>query len=215
MLLSSVHTLVLWFRFQGCKRAAQICGVAIMRAGETLERSLRGVIKDCKIGKILIQTNDRTREPELYYLRLPKNISDYKVLLMDANVATGAASIMAIRILLDHDVKEENITLLSLLMAETGVNSIAYAFPKVKLVTTAVDSHINECCHIIPGMGNFGDRYYGTDAVDAYSEDEEAELSAEIFDRDEVDSVDSAIEGSAGSAPGIAVPKKESVTALS
>lgn len=75
--------------FEGMKRTSKICGVAIMRAGETLERSLRGVIKDCKIGKILIQTNDRTGEPELYYLRLPKNIAEYKVLLMDANVATG------------------------------------------------------------------------------------------------------------------------------
>lgn len=111
---------------------------------------------------------------------------------------SGAAAIMAIRILLDHDVKEENITLLSLLMAEAGVNSIAYAFPRVNLVTTAVDNHINQLCNIIPGMGNFGDRYYGTDAVGLTSDDE-----AEIFDQDEIDqdesgSVDSAIEGSGG-----------------
>ncbi|CAD5226000.1 unnamed protein product [Bursaphelenchus xylophilus] len=194
--------------FQGVKKASQICGVAIMRAGETIERSLRNVIKDCKIGKILIQTNDRTKEPELYYLRLPKNVSDYKVLLMDANVATGAAAIMAIRILLDHDVKEENITLLSLLMAETGVHSIAYAFPKVKLVTTAVDNRINELCHIIPGMGNFGDRYYGTDAVGLTSDNENEES---IFgDEDEMASVDSAIEGSANSG----TTQTESVTVL-
>lgn len=71
---------------------------------------------------------------QLYYLRLPKDIKDYRVILMDATVATGAAGIMAIRVLLDHDVPEENIMLVSLLMAEIGVHSIAYAFPKVSFI---------------------------------------------------------------------------------
>lgn len=96
-----------------------------------MEQAVRDVCKDIRIGKILIQTNQETDEPELYYLRLPKDIKDYKVILMDATVATGAAAIMAIRILLDHDVPEENILLVSLLMAEIGVHSVAYAFPQV------------------------------------------------------------------------------------
>ena len=57
--------------------------------------------------------------PELYYLRLPKDIKDYRVILMDATVATGAAAMMAIRVLLDHDVKEENINLVSKFMRKT------------------------------------------------------------------------------------------------
>jgi uridine kinase len=109
----------------------RICGVSILRAGETMEQAVSEVCKNIRIGKILIQTNQHTGEPELYYLRLPKDIKDYRVILMDATVATGAAAIMAIRVLLDHDVPEENIMLVSLLMAEIGVHSIAYAFPKV------------------------------------------------------------------------------------
>lgn len=109
----------------------RICGVSILRAGETMEQAVSEVCKNIRIGKILIQTNQQTGEPELYYLRLPKDIKDYRVILMDATVATGAAGIMAIRVLLDHDVPEENIMLVSLLMAEIGVHSIAYAFPKV------------------------------------------------------------------------------------
>lgn len=109
----------------------RICGVSILRAGETMEQAVSEVCKNIRIGKILIQTNQMTGEPELYYLRLPKDIKDYRVILMDATVATGAAGIMAIRVLLDHDVPEENIMLVSLLMAEVGVHSIAYAFPKV------------------------------------------------------------------------------------
>ncbi|XP_021958153.1 uridine-cytidine kinase-like 1 isoform X2 [Folsomia candida] len=143
--------------------ARKICGVSILRAGETMEQALNDVLKEIRIGKILIQTNKNTGEPELYYLRLPRDIADYVVMLMDATVATGAASMMAIRILLDHDVPEQNIMLLSLLMAQSGVHSIAYAFPRVKIVTTAVDPEINSSFHVIPGIGNFGDRYFGTE----------------------------------------------------
>ncbi|KAF2900083.1 hypothetical protein ILUMI_06098 [Ignelater luminosus] len=141
----------------------KICGVSILRAGETMEQAVCDVYKDIRIGKILIQTNFHTGEPELFYLRLPKDIKDYKVILMDATVATGAAAMMAIRVLLDHDVPEENILIVSLLMAESGVHSIAYAFPKVQIVTSAIDPEINDKFYVLPGIGNFGDRYFGTE----------------------------------------------------
>jgi len=141
----------------------KICGVSILRAGETMEDGLTEVCKDIRVGKILIQTSRETGEPLLYYLRLPKDIKNYRVILMDATVATGAAAMMAIRVLLDHEVSEQNITLVSLLMAESGVHTIAYAFPAVKIVTTAVDPEINEKFHVLPGIGNFGDRYFGTE----------------------------------------------------
>lgn len=142
----------------------RICGVSILRAGETMEPALCDVVKDVRLGKILIQTNQDSGEPELFYLRLPRDIKDYQVILMDAAVATGAAAIMAIRVLLDHDVPEENIFLCSLLMAITGVHSVAYAFPKVKIITSHVDPEVNEKFHIIPGFGNFADRFFGTEA---------------------------------------------------
>lgn len=131
-----------------------------------MEQAVCDVCKDIRIGKILIQTNLSTGEPELYYLRLPKDIKDYKVILMDATVATGAAAMMAIRVLLDHDVPEENILIVSLLMAEIGVHSIAYAFPGVRIVTTALDPEINEKFYVLPGIGNFGDRYFGTEPTE-------------------------------------------------
>jgi uridine kinase len=102
---------------------------------------------------------------------------------MDATLATGAAAMMAIRVLLDHSVEEHNIILISLLMAEqgslpffpktklysyyyflnTGVHNVAYAFPKVRIVTTAVDPELSDNCYILPGTGNFGDRFFGTE----------------------------------------------------
>ncbi|GAB1287347.1 Uridine-cytidine kinase-like 1 [Apodemus speciosus] len=130
--------------------AAGITGVSILRAGETMEPALRAVCKDVRIGTILIQTNQLTGEPE------------------------GAAAMMAVRVLLDHDVPEDKIFLLSLLMAEMGVHSVAYAFPRVRIITTAVDKRVNDLFRIIPGIGNFGDRYFGTDAVPDGSDEEEA-----------------------------------------
>ncbi|XP_041831054.1 uridine-cytidine kinase-like 1 isoform X1 [Melanotaenia boesemani] len=151
----------------------RITGVSILRAGETMEQALMAVCKDIRLGKILIQTNHDTGEPELHYLRLPKDISEDYVILMDSTVSTGAAALMAVRVLLDHDVPEDKIFLLSLLMAEMGVHSVAYAFPKVRIITTAVDKEVNDQFHIIPGIGNFGDRYFGTDAPSDWCESDE------------------------------------------
>ena len=102
-------------------------------------------------------------EPELYYLKLPENIKNYRVILMDSAVATGAAAMMAIRVLIDHDVQEESITLVSLLMALKGVHTIAYAFKNVKIVTSEVDPSLNNSHQIEPGFGDFADRYFGTE----------------------------------------------------
>ncbi|TRZ02573.1 hypothetical protein DNTS_018278, partial [Danionella cerebrum] len=154
-----------------------ITGVSVLRAGETMEPALRAVCKDVRIGKILIQTNLDSGEPELHYLRLPKDISEDHVILMDSTVSTGAAAMMAVRVLLDHDVQEEQIVLVSLLMAELGVHSVAYAFPRVRIITSAVDKNLDDLLHVIPGIGDFGDRYFGTDGA-SWSEGEKQEAQS-------------------------------------
>ncbi|KAM8946186.1 uridine-cytidine kinase-like 1 isoform 2-T2 [Pelodytes ibericus] len=160
--------------YKGCTYdGKRITGVSILRAGETMEPALRAVCKDVRIGTILIQTNPSTGEPELHYLRLPKDISEDHVILMDCTVSTGAAAMMAVRVLLDHEVPEEKVFLLSLLMAELGVHSVAYAFPRVRILTTAVDKKVNDLFRIIPGIGNFGDRYFGTDPPADWSDEED------------------------------------------
>ncbi|CAG8571845.1 6686_t:CDS:10, partial [Ambispora leptoticha] len=143
--------------YLGKQLDAQLCGVSILRAGATMENGLRRVHKDALIGKILIQSNPSTGEPQLHFLKLPNNISRCYVLLMDAQIATGAAGLMAIRVLLDHDVPEERIIFLTFLASPQGLHAIANAFPKVKVCTSMVDPKINEnTLYIEPGMGNFG-----------------------------------------------------------
>jgi uridine kinase len=149
--------------YSGKRFTGKLCGVSIMRAGEVLEPALLSVCKEATIGKILIQTNETTDEPALHFLRLPPDISRCHVILMDATIATGAAAIMAIRILLDHDVPQENIFFVSMLAARLGVQTLAYTFPRVHIITTAIDPKVNRDYHILPGVGNYGDRYFGTE----------------------------------------------------
>uniref|UniRef100_A0AAZ3PC54 Uridine-cytidine kinase 1-like 1a n=1 Tax=Oncorhynchus tshawytscha TaxID=74940 RepID=A0AAZ3PC54_ONCTS len=83
---------------------------------------------------------------------------------------------MAVRALLDHKVQEEKIALASLLMAGLGVHWVAYAFPKVKIITTAVDKGVDDFLQAIPGIGDFGDRYFGTGGrTSGWSDGEEQE----------------------------------------
>jgi len=152
--------------YKGMERRTPICGVSIMRAGESMEIALREVCKDIRIGKILIQSSPITLDPEMIYCKLPPNIATRYVLLMDPLIGTGATAMMAIRVLLDHNVPEENIFFLTLIAAPTGINTLAYAFPSVKIITTSIDDCLNEKYFILPGAGNFGDRYFGTERND-------------------------------------------------
>jgi uridine kinase len=102
----------------------------------------------------------------MIYCKLPPNIATRYVLLMDPLIGTGATAMMAIRVLLDHNVPEENIFFLTLIAAPTGINTLAYAFPSVKIITTSIDDCLNEKYFILPGAGNFGDRYFGTERND-------------------------------------------------
>ncbi|KAG0001493.1 hypothetical protein BGZ80_007410 [Entomortierella chlamydospora] len=154
----------------GLRLNAHVVGVSILRAGGTMEAGLRRVIRDAVIGKILIQTDPSNGEPQLHYCKLPPSIrenstnDDTYIFLMDAVIGTGAAGLMAIRVLLDHDVPEERIIFLSFLSAPQGLHIISNAFPKVRVVTSYVDPVLNpHTLFLEPGLGNFGDRYFGTE----------------------------------------------------
>ena len=129
-----------------------------------MERSLRKVIQDVPIGKLLIQTDPHTNEPQLHYCKLPADIASRQVILMDATIATGAAVIMAIRVLMEHSVPEDQIKVVCLVGAPQGVVAAASMFPRVVFIVGEIDwAGLSEQYWILPGVGNFGDRYFGTD----------------------------------------------------
>ncbi|CDO74973.1 hypothetical protein BN946_scf184945.g45 [Trametes cinnabarina] len=128
-----------------------VCGVSILRSGGPLEQGLRRVIQDIRMGSLLIQSEVHTGEPLLLHSMLPvcirqRHLAQHSyVFLLDAQIGTGAAAFMAIRVLLDHGVPQENIIFVTFIVAACGgVRVLQRAFPKVRIVCGAVDPVLRE-----------------------------------------------------------------------
>ncbi|XP_052883174.1 uridine kinase-like protein 5 isoform X3 [Gossypium arboreum] len=137
-----------------CKR---LCGVSVIRSGESMENALRACCKGIKIGKILIHGDGKNGR------QLPADISSRHVLLLDPVLASGNSAIKAISLLLSKGVPETSIIFLNLISAPEGIHAVCRKFPKLKIVTSEIDSSLDKNYGVIPGMGEFGDRYFGTD----------------------------------------------------
>ncbi|KAL3148873.1 Uridine kinase-like protein 1, chloroplastic [Trebouxia sp. C0010 RCD-2024] len=147
--------------YVGVDFAKRLCGVSIIRSGESMENALRACCKGIKIGKILVhRVRDQLVEQELIYEKLPKDIAERHVLLMDPILATGNSAARAIQVLLDKGVEEGKILFLSLIAAPEGVHKICGQYPRVKVITTEIDEGIASDFQVIPGVGEFGDRYF-------------------------------------------------------
>jgi len=141
-----------------------ICGVSIIRSGDILLEQLRRVASGISVGKILIQRDetDPEKRPVLYYSKLPPDIAKKTVILVDPMLGTGGSSMAAIKVLENAGVKPENILFINVIACPEGINRIHQTYPKLKIVTCAVDEELNSHKYIVPGLGDFGDRYYGT-----------------------------------------------------
>ncbi|KAF0474660.1 uracil phosphoribosyltransferase [Gigaspora margarita] len=133
-----------------------------MRAGEAMEKVLRKCCRGVRIGKILIQRDEETAQPKLYYSKLPPGIEDRYVLLLDPMLATGGSVIKAIEVLMSHGVKEDKILFLNLIAAPEGIQAVTSKYSKLKIITGFIDQKLNEKKFILPGLGDFGDRYFTT-----------------------------------------------------
>jgi len=131
-----------------------------MRAGESMEQGLRDCCRSVRIGKILIQRDEETSLPKLFYDKLPEDIAQRWVLLLDPMFATGGSAMMAIQVLIERGVPEDRILFLNLLASPEGIENFYKKFPKVRIVTAFIDQGLDEKNYIIPGLGDFGDRFY-------------------------------------------------------
>ncbi|KAF5476574.1 hypothetical protein F2P56_003313 [Juglans regia] len=150
--------------YTGVNFCKKLCGVSIIRSGESMENALRACCKGIKIGKILIHRSGDNGK-QLIYEKLPKDISQRHVLLMDPVLATGNSAIQAIGLLVRKGVPESQIIFLNLISAPEGIHRVYKQFPSLKIVTSEIDVALNDEFHVVPGMGDFGDRYFGTDDV--------------------------------------------------
>jgi uracil phosphoribosyltransferase len=152
--------------FKGFKFAPKLCGVSIMRAGDSMVSGLRAVLNGVRIGKLLIQRNEESDEKEakLYYAKLPADIEDRVVLLLDPMLASGGSVICAIDVLIRAGVPEQNVIFVNLMSCPEGIASLFEAYPKVRVVTSMIDRCLNDNKYLLPGVGDAGDRYFSGDS---------------------------------------------------
>jgi len=146
--------------YKGVGFEGKICGVSILRAGEAMEAGLREVCRSVRIGKILIQRDEETTQPKLFYSKFPSDIASRYVLLLDPMLATGGSAIKAVEVLIEHGVPAERIIFINLVAAPEGISNFCTRFPTTKIITGWIDQGLNEKAYIIPGLGDFGERRY-------------------------------------------------------
>ena len=144
-----------------CKILKQdIAIVPILRAGLGMVDGILNVIPTAKIGHIGLARNEETLEPEEYYLKLPKRILSSSVLVVDPMLATGGSASHAIKVLKDKGIKE--ITYVGIVGAPERVKRLQEDHPDIDIFLAALDEKLNSKGYIVPGLGDCGDRLFGT-----------------------------------------------------
>jgi len=148
--------------FAGKVLSRTICGVSVIRAGESMEAEFRSMFPDQPIGKILIQRDKESKLPNYFYSHLPADISEMTVMLFEPMLATGGSLLKAIDVLKDSGVAIENIIVVNVLASPYGINRMTQTWPNLKIVTSSIESGMTESAFMRPGIGDFGDRFFGT-----------------------------------------------------
>ncbi|KAI1818474.1 uridine kinase [Poronia punctata] len=121
--------------YHGLTPKGEVSAVVVLRGGATLEAGLRRVIPDCRTGRLLIQSNVRTGEPELHYLKLPKDIGQHEsVLLLDSQMSSGGSGLMAVQVLVDHGVPQDRIVFATYSAGRVGLHRLTKVFPEIAVV---------------------------------------------------------------------------------
>jgi uracil phosphoribosyltransferase len=142
-----------------------ICAVSIIRSGDALLEVARQVEPALKVGKILIQRDETHPEKiaKLFYSKLPPGIESMYILLCDPMLATGGSAIKAIDVLCQqYKADPAKIIFANMICAPEGVQVLTKAYPQVKIVTACVDERLNQDKFIVPGLGDYGDRFFNT-----------------------------------------------------
>ena len=134
--------------------------VPILRAGTGMLDGVISVVPNAKIGHIGMYRNEETFEPVNYFFKVPKDIEKREVIILDPMLATGGSAIDAIELLKSKGVKK--IKFLSIIGAPEGIERVEREHPDVQIYCAHIDSHLNENKYIVPGLGDAGDRIFGT-----------------------------------------------------
>jgi len=134
--------------------------VSILRAGNGLLEGMLDLVPSARVGFIGLYRDHETLKPVQYYLKLPEAMKERHCVVVDPMLATGNSVIAAIDQLKENGAR--NIKFVCLLAAPEGIKALSEAHPDVEIVTAAIDSHLDENGYIVPGLGDAGDRMFGT-----------------------------------------------------
>ena len=134
--------------------------VPILRAGLGMVDGMLNMIPSAKVGHIGLYRDPETYEPVEYYCKLPSDCDEREVFVVDPMLATGGSSVAAIQMLKDKGVK--HMRFMCIIAAPEGVKRLQEAHPDVDIYIGALDDHLNEHKYIVPGLGDAGDRIFGT-----------------------------------------------------
>ncbi len=134
--------------------------VPILRAGLGMVNGMLKLIPTAKVGHIGIYRDPETLQPVEYYCKLPPDIEERDLILLDPMLATGGSACAGIQFLKERGAK--SIKLMCLIAAPEGIDAVCSAHPDVDIYTAAVDEYLNDHAYIVPGLGDAGDRLFGT-----------------------------------------------------
>lgn len=134
--------------------------IPILRAGLGMVDGILQLIPAAKVGHVGVYRDEKTLEPHEYFVKLPEDIDSRQLLVVDPMLATGGSAIMAIDLLKKRGAS--NIKFVCLVAAPEGVKVLQEAHPDVDIYTAALDDHLNDHGYIVPGLGDVGDRLFGT-----------------------------------------------------
>ncbi|HYD81032.1 MAG TPA: uracil phosphoribosyltransferase [Paucimonas sp.] len=135
--------------------------VPVLRAGIGMSDGLLELVPSARVGHIGVYRDPATHRPVEYLVRLP-DLADRTFILCDPMLATGYSAVHAIDVLKKRGVADEQIVFLALVAAPEGVTVVQEAHPDVKIYVASLDSHLNDHAYIVPGLGDAGDRLFGT-----------------------------------------------------
>ena len=135
--------------------------VPILRAGLGMVDSMISLIPSAKVGHIGLFRDPQTKEPVQYYCKMPPDISERQVFIVEPMLATGGSAAAAISIL-KNEYGCKSITLMDIIAAPEGIKAVTTAHPDVDIYVAAVDECLNDHAYIVPGLGDAGDRIFGT-----------------------------------------------------
>ena len=134
--------------------------VPILRAGLGMVDCILNLVPAAKVGHIGLYRDEETLQPVEYFCKLPQDIAERDIIVVDPMLATGGSSVAAIQMLKDKGVK--NIKFMCIIAAPEGVKAMQEAHPDVDMFIGALDEKLNEHSYIVPGLGDAGDRIFGT-----------------------------------------------------